>query len=205
MDSNNKYRQYVKNQYPEQYRLWLELEQDNKAALELPKDDIILRLEALAFRRGAVSAMSDTHYFCTPCDKTGEYNLVYQKSDDIYNKFGKLSLRYEKGVDVWKSCGRILKEGFYNLIEFDLLLDKMERSYWYWGKKDTKTRLPVLSMQQRKIYDDLPLVFSWAEGKEIAANSYMSIRTAQRFFGNNTFFQKVKKGAYMKKIIFNKM
>lgn len=202
MEISDKYRQHIENQYPDQYRQLLKLEQANEEALQLPKDIITVRMEALGFRRGAVIALSNMHHFCTPCDKNGEYNLVLQKGQDIYNRSGELSIRYESGVDVWKSCGRILKEGFYTIDEFTLLLEKMEKSQWYREKKDKK-RLPVLSILQRKVYDDLPLIFPWAQGKEIADNSGMPLRTAQRFFGNRILFDKVKNGTYMKKIIFN--
>lgn len=202
METDDKIRQYVKNQYPDQYRRWLELEKANKEAMQLPKDDIIIRLEAMGFHRGAVNALSDTHYVCTPCDKNGEHNLVVQIGDGIYSRSGDVSMRYEQGVDVWKSCGQILKEGFYTLDEFDLLLDRMERSHWYGEKKAIKARLPVLSLLQRKVYDSLPQIFAWSQGKEIAFNSGMPVRTAQRFFGNQFLFEKVKNGIYMKKIVF---
>src|SRR5687767_11052959 len=109
METNDKIRQYVKNQYPDQYRRWLELEQANKEAMQLPKDEIILRLEAMGFHRGAVNALSDTHYIRTPCDKIGEHNLIVQIGDGVYSKSGHKSMSYEQGVDVWKSCGQILK------------------------------------------------------------------------------------------------
>ncbi len=203
METNDRLMQYVKNQYPDQYRRWLELEQANKEAMQLPKDEIILRLEAMGFRRGAVNALSDTHYCSTPCDKDGEYNLVVQIGDGIYSRSGELSIRYEQGVDVWKSCGQILKEGFYTLDEFEMLLDRMERSHWYRGKNDNKKRLPVLSILQRKVYKSLPPIFLWAQGKEIAVNAGMPLRTTQRFFSNHALFDKVKNGTYMKKIIFD--
>lgn len=202
METNDRLRQFIKNQYPDQYRRWLDLEKANKEAMLLPKDDIIIRLEAMGFRRGAVNALSDTHYCATPCDKDGEYNLVIQIGDGIYSRSGELSMRYEQGVDVWKSCGQILKEGFYTLEEFDHLLDRMERSHWYLQKKANKAKLPVLSMLQRKVYDSLPKIFTWAQGKEIASNAGMPVRTAQRFFGNQVLFHKVKSGVYMKKIVF---
>lgn len=201
MDSNDKVRQYIKNQHPDQYRRLLELEQANREAMQRPKDVITLRLEALGFHRGAVIALSDTHYFSTPCDKQGEFNLVYQRGDGVYSKWGEKSISYDPGIDVWKSCGRILKEGFYTLDEFTLLLDRMEGSHWYREKRDKK-RLPVLSILQRKVYDALPPIFPWAQGKDVAVNSGMPSRTAQRFFGNTTLFHKVKNGSYMKKIIF---
>lgn len=202
MDTNDKYKQYVKNQYPDLYRRWLEHEQANKEAMQLPKDEIIIRLEAMGFRRGAVSALSDTHYCSTPCDKSGEHSVVVQIGDGVYSKTGEKSISYDQGVEVWKSCGQILKEGFYTLDEFDLLLDKMEQSLWYRGKRDGNARLPNLSMLQRKVYDTLPSIFTWAGGKELAVNSGMPARTAQRFFGNQVLFAKVKNGTYMKKIIF---
>ncbi len=197
-------RQYIKNQYPDQYRQLLRIEQANEDAMKRPKDEMTLRLEALGFRRGAVIALSDTHYFSTPSDRAGEYNLMYQRGDGVYSRYGELSIRYEQGVDVWKSCGQILKEGFYTLDEFDLVLDKMERSHWYKEKKDKK-RLPVLSILQRSVYDALPVTFSWAQGKEIAIQAGMPSRTAQRFFGNQSLFLKVKNGTYTKKIIFAEM
>ncbi|MBK9984488.1 MAG: hypothetical protein IPP15_19325 [Saprospiraceae bacterium] len=156
----------------------------------------------MCFRRGAVSALSDTHHFSTPCDKEGEYSITYQKGDGNYSSSGELNIRYEQGVDVWKSCGRILKEGFYTLDEFNQLLKKMEGSHWYREKKDKK-RLPVLSILQRKVYDALPLIFSWVQGREISTGCGMPVRTAQRFFGNHTIFYKVRKGTYMKKILYD--
>ncbi len=204
METNDRYRQYIKNQYPDQYRQLIRLEQANEEAMRQPKDEITLRLEALGFRRGAVIALSDTHYFSTPSDGAGEYNLVYQRGDGVYSKWGELSISYEPGVDVWKSYGRILKEGNYTLDEFNLLLGRMEGSHWYQEKKDKK-RLPVLSILQRRVYDTLPLIFAWGEGKGIAVNAGMPSRTAQRFFGNQHLFDKVKKGAYMKKIIFDRL
>lgn len=201
MDKTDKFRQYIKNQYPDQYRQLLRLEQANEETMQLPKDEITLRLEALGFHRGAVTALSDTHYFSTPCDKQGEFNLVYQRGDGVYSKWGELSITYEPGVDVWKSCGRILKEGFYTLGEFDSVLGKMEGSHWYREKKDKK-RLPVLSVLQRSVYDGLPLTFVWTHGKEVALKAGMPSRTAQRFFSNTTLFHKVKNGSYTKKIIF---
>ena len=203
MEPNDKLRQYIKNQYPDQYRQLLRLEQANEEAMRQPKDEMILRLEALGFRRIAVTALSDTHYFSTPCDKVGEHNLTFQKGESNYSRTGELSIRYEQGIDVWKSCGQILKEGFYTLDEFDMVLEKMERSCWYREKKDIKARLPVLSMLQRKVYDALPPIFLWAQGKEIAVNSGMPLRTAQRFFTNRVLFDKVKNGTYIKKIVFD--
>lgn len=203
METDDKIKQYVKNQYPDQYRRWLELEQANKEAMQLPKDDILIRIEELGFKRSAVNALSDTHYCSTPCDKKGEHSLVVQIGDGVYSRSGERSIRYEQGVDVYRSCGKILKEGFYTLDEFDLLLDKMERSHWYRGKKVTKTRIPVLSMLQRKVYDTLPQIFTWSQGKGVAVNSGMPLRTAQRFFSNHVMFDKVKQGTYMKKIIFD--
>ncbi len=204
MEINDTYRQHIKTQYPEQYRQLLRIEQANEEAMQLPKDAMTLRMEALGFRRGAVSALSNMHHFCTPCDKNGEYNLVLQKGQDIYNRSGELSIRYESGVDVWKSCGRILKEGFYTIDEFTLLLEKMEGSHWYREKRDKK-RLPVLSILQRKVYDALPLIFGWVQGKEVASQAGMPSRTAQRFFGNQLLFEKVRVGTYMKKIRFDGM
>jgi len=205
METNDKLRQYIKNQYPDQYRQLLRLEQANEEAMRHPKDEMTLRLEALGFRRIAVTALSDTHYFSTPCDKKGEHNLTFQKGDGNYSRTGELSISYEQGVDVWKSCGHILKEGFYTLEEFYLLLEKMERSHWYRGKKDINARLPVLSILQRKVYEALPPIFPWAQGKEIAVKTGMPLRTTQRFFGNHVLFDKVKNGSYMKKIIFDEM
>ncbi len=204
METNDKFRQFIENKYPDQYRQLLRLEQANEDAMKRPKDEMTRRLEALGFRRGAVIALSDTHYFSTPSDRAGEYNLMYQRGDGVYSRYGELSIRYEQGVDVWKSCGQILKEGFYTLDEFDLVLDKMERSHWYKEKKDKK-RLPVLSILQRSVYDALPVTFSWAQGKEIAIQAGMPSRTAQRFFGNQSLFLKVKNGTYTKKIIFAEM
>jgi hypothetical protein len=62
-----------------------------------------------------------------------------------------------------------------------------------------------LSILQRKVYDALPLGFTWAQGKEIAINAGMPSRTAQRFFGNLALFEKASKGAYVKKIVFSEM
>ncbi len=200
METKDRYRQYTKNQHEDLYRQWLKLEEANEEAMRLPKDEITLRLEALGFRRIGVTALSDTHYFSTPCDKEGEHGLTFQKGDGVYNRYGELSLTYEQGVDIFKSCGRILKEGFYTLDEFSLILDKMERSLWYREKKDKK-RLPLLSILQRKVYDALPPIFPWSKGKEVALQAGMPSRTAQRFFGNQVLFQKVKNGTYMKKII----
>lgn len=202
METNDRFHQWLKNQHPDDYRRLLRIQEANADAMQRPKDEMTLRLEALGFRRIAVTALSDTHYFSTPCDKEGECNLVYQIGDGVYSKSGEKSINYEQGVDVWKSCGHILKEGFYTLDEFDLLLDKMERSPWYRGKKDNKARLPVLTMLQRKVYNALPPTFSWSQGKELAVNASMPQRTAQRFFSNSYLFDKVKKGTYMKKIIF---
>ena len=203
METNDRYRQYVKNQYPDLYRQWQRLEQANEEAMQQPKDEIILRLEALGFRRVAVSALSDTHYFSS-YDKEGDHSLTYQRGDGNYSRTGQLSISYEQGVEVMKQCGRILKEGFYTLDEFHLLLEKMERSHWYREKKEKK-RLPVLSILQRKVYDALPVTFAWAQGKEIAVKADMPSRSAQRFFSKEALFQKVKKGTYMKKIIFAEM
>lgn len=202
MESNEKIRQYIKNQYPDQYRRLLEIEKANAEAMQLPKDSIILRLEALGFHRGAVNALSDSHFCLSPKDKVGDYSVVVQIGDGIYSKSGERSIFFEQGVSVEKSFGQILKVGFYTLEEFDLLLDRMERSQFYRGKKANKARLPVLSMLQRKVYEALPPIFTWAGGKEIATNFGMPTRTAQRFFGNTFLFDKVKKGTYMKKIIF---
>lgn len=204
METNDRYRQYIKNQHPDQYRRLLEMEQANKDAMLAPKDLLIRRLEALGFHRGAVSAMSDTHFFTTPSSRTGEYNLVYQRGDGVYSKWSGKSISYDPGIDVWKSCGRILKEGFYTLNEFDSVLDMMEGSHWYREKRDRK-RLPVFSAVHRSVYDALPLLFSWSQGKEIAVKAGMPSRTAQRFFGNPVLFEKARKGTYMKKIVFNEM
>ena len=171
--------------------------------MQQPKDEIILRLEALGFRRVAVSALSDTHYFSS-YDKEGEHSLTYQKGEGNYSRTGELSISYEQGVEVLLPCGRILKEGFYTFDEFYLLLDKMERSHWYRERREKK-RLPVLSILQRKVYDALPETFTWAQGKEVAIQADMPSRTAQRFFSKEALFQKVKNGTYMKKIIFNGM
>lgn len=205
MDTNDRVRQYIKNQFPDQYRQLLRLEQANKDAMQLPKDEMTLRLEALGFRRRAVTALSDTHYFSIPCDKKGESSLTLQRGDGIYSRSGELSIRFAQGVDVWKSCGQVLKAGFYPLDEFNLLLTKMERSRWYREKNDMKNRLPVLSRLQREIYVALPPIFRWEQGKAIAAESGMPSRTAQRFFGNTSLFDKVKNGTYMKKITFAEM
>ena len=201
METNDRLRQFIENQYPDEYRRLLRIEQANEHAMKLPRDEITLRLEALGFNRRAVTALSDTHCFSTPCDKGGEYNLVIQRGEGIYSRSGELSIRYEQGIDVWKSCGRILKEGFYTFVEFNLLLERMEGSHWYREKRDKK-RLPVLSILQRTVYDALPPIFPWAQGKEVAVNSGMPLRTAQRFFGNHRLFDKVRYGIYMKKIIY---
>ena len=205
METNDRFRQYLENQMPDEYRRLLKIEEANEVAMQLPKDEITLRLEALGFNRRAVTAMSDTHCFSTPCDKGGEYNLVIQKGAGIYSRSGELSIRYEQGVDVWKSCGRILKEGFYTLDEFTLLVEKMERSHWYREKNNIKSRLPMLTILQRTVYDALPLTFAWAQGKEIAINTGMPSRTAQRFFGNRLLFDKVRNGTYMKKVLYDGM
>lgn len=204
MDTTDKVRQWIKNQHPDQFRRLLEIEQANRDAMQEPKDDVTLRLEALGFRRCAVTALSDTHYFATPCDKKSEYTLVYQRGDGVYSKWGEKSITYDPGIDVWKSCGRILKEGFYSLDEFEAMLAKMEGNLWYRDKKDKK-RLPVLSLLQRSVYEGLPLTFRWSQGKETAIRAGMSSRSAQRFFGNTTLFDKVKTGSYMKKITFTEM
>lgn len=205
METNEKIRQYIKNQMPEDYERMLRIEEENRKAMQAPKDELTLRLEELGFHRRAVTALSDTHYFSTPCDKKGECNLLYQRGEGVYSKWGELSISYDPGVDVLMSCGHILKEGFYTLEEFDQLLDKMERSHWYKEKNSTKKRLPVLTILQRKVYDALPPGFTWAQGKEIAVNAGMPSRTAQRFFGNLALFVKARKGTYMKKIIFAEM
>jgi hypothetical protein len=205
METNDQFRQHIKNQYPEQYRQWLKIEEANEEAMKLPKDEMTLRLEALGFRRGAVNALSDTHYFCSPFDKNGEYNLAFQKGDGIYSRSGELSISYQPGFIVWKSYGRILKEGEYTLDEFNQLLDKMDRSHWYREKNNTVKRLPVMSTLQRNIYDALPQSFTWTQGKEIAIKAGIPSRSAQRFFGNLALFEKVRKGTYMKKILFAEM
>ncbi len=199
------YHQYIANKYPEHYQKLLQIEEANAAAMQKPKDEIILRLESIGFHRGAVNALSDTHYLSTPCDKKGDFNLIYQRGGNVYNDFGDLGFSYKKGVDVWKSCGQILKEGFYTLDEFNLVLDRMEGSRWYRSKGEGVRKLPVLTNLQRKVYIALPSIFSWAEGKDIAIQTGMPSRTAQRFFGNGALFDKVKNGFYMKKIIFEEM
>ena len=188
---------------PDEYRRLLKIEEANKEAMEMPKDEMTLRLESLGFRRIAVTAMSDTHYFSSPCDKNGESTITIQKGEGIYSKWGEMSIRYEQGVDVWKSCGHIFKEGFYTLEEFDSLLQRMERSNWYKGKKDTMQKLPVLTMLQRKVYDALPITFPWSQGNVIAVDAGMPSRTAQRFFSKQSLFHKVKNGLYMKRIIYS--
>ncbi|MEO6131186.1 MAG: hypothetical protein ABIQ02_05025, partial [Saprospiraceae bacterium] len=60
-------------------------------------------------------------------------------------------------------------------------MEKMEGGHWYREKKDNKTRLPVLSILQRKVFDSLPVIFQWGQGKEIATQAEMPVRTAQRF------------------------
>ncbi len=204
METKDRYRQFLENKYSNQYQELLRLEQANKEAMQLPKDSIIIRLESMGFRRAAVNALSDTHYCSTPCDKKGEHSLIVQIGDGVYSKSGEKSISYEQGVDASKSYGQILKEGFYTLDEFDLVLDKMERSHWYRRKTDTKTRL-LLSMLQRRVYDALPTIFPWSQGKVIAVDAGMPSRTAQRFFGNHVLFDKVRNGIYMKKIIFDEM
>jgi len=203
METNDRLREFIKNQHPDEYGRLLKLEEANEEAMQQPKDETTLRLEALGFRRIAVTAMSDTHYFCSPCDKNGESTITIQKGEGIYSKWGELSIQYEQGVDVWKSCGHIFKEGFYTLEEFDRLLKRMERSHWYRGKKDTMLRLPVLTILQRKVYDALPITFLWSQGKMIAVNAGMPSRTAQRFFSKQSLFHKVKSGIYMKRIIYS--
>ena len=93
METNDRYRQFIENQYPEQYRQWLKLEEANEEAMQEPKDEMTLRLEALGFRRCAVNALSDTHYFSTPCDKEGEHSLYLQRAEGSYNRFGELSIK----------------------------------------------------------------------------------------------------------------
>lgn len=205
MESNDRYRQWLKNQMPDEYNRLLRIEEENREAMAMPKDETTLRLESLGFRHIAVTAMSDTHYFSSPCDKTGESSITIQKGEGHYDRYGELSISYEQGVDVWKSCGHIFKEGFYTLEEFDKLLQKMEKSRWYREKKDAKTMLPELTILQRKVYDALPITFPWAQGKDIAVNAGMPSRTAQRFFGKKSLFHKVKNGIYLKKIIFAEM
>ncbi len=205
METNDRFRQWLKNQMPDEYRRLLKIEEANREAMQELKDEITLRLEAFGFRRSAVTALSDTHYFISPTEKKGECNLVYQRGDGVYSKWGELSISYDPGVDVLKSCGHILKGGFYTLEEFEQLLDKMERSPWYKEKNGTKKRLPVLTILQRKVYDSLPVTFTWSQGKEVAVNAGMPSRTAQRFFGNLALFEKARKGAYVKKILFTEM
>lgn len=205
METNERFRQWLKNQHPDDYRRLQRIQEANAEAMERPKDEFTTRLEALGFSRIAVTAISDTHYFCYPGDKKRENNLTIQKGEGIYDRYGYLSIGYEQGIDVYKSFGRLLTEGFYTFDEFSLLLDKMERSHWYQEKNGTKKRLPVLTILQRKVYDALPLSFSWAQGKEIAMNTGMPSRTAQRFFSNLVLFEKARKGAYVKKIIFAEM
>ena len=203
METNDRFRQYLKNQMPDEYRRLLKIEEANREAMQGPKDELTLRLEAVGFKRIAITAMSDTHYFSSPCDKAGESSITIQKGEGHYDRYGELSISYEQGVDVWKSCGHILKEGFYTLEEFDRLLQRMERSRWYRGKKDTMQRLPLLTMLQRKVYDALPITFPWSQGKMIAVNAGMPSRTAQRFFSKQSLFHKVKNGIYMKRIIYS--
>ena len=203
METNEKIREWLKNQHPDDYRRMLKIEEANKEAMEMPKDEMTLRLESLGFRRIAVTAMSDTHYFSSPCDKNGESTITVQKGEANYSRSGEVSIRYEQGVDVWKSCGHIFKEGFYTLEEFDKLLQKMEKSRWYREKKDAKTMLPELTILQRNVYDALPITFPWAQGKDIAINAGMPSRTAQRFFGKKSLFHKVKNGIYVKRIIYS--
>lgn len=203
METDERIRQFIKNQMPDDYRRLLKIEEANREAMEMPKDETTLRLEALGFRRIAVTAMSDTHYFTSPCDKNGDSSITVQKGEANYSRSGEVSIRYEQGVDVWKSCGQIFKEGFYTLEEFDRLLQRMERSNWYKGKKDTVLRLPVLTTLQRKVYDALPITFPWSQGKVIADEAGMPSRTAQRFFGRQALFYKVKIGVYMKLLIYS--
>ncbi len=205
METNDRYRQYIKNKYPEQYQILLEIEQANMKAMQLPKHPLVERLEVLGFRRIAVTALSDSHYFCMPGDKKGEHGLTFQKGEGNYGHNGDFCIQYQPGIDVFKSYGRILKEGFYRFDVFSQLLDKMERSHWYQEKNGTLKRLPVLTILQRKVYDSQPVTFTWAQGKEIAVNAGMPSRTAQRFFGNLVLFEKAKKGTYIKKIVFAEM
>lgn len=201
METEVKFREYLKNQMPDEYRRLLMIEKANYEALQQPKDELTIRLEELGFHRKAVTALSDTHYFITPCDKKGECNLVYQRGEGVYSKWGELSISYDSGVDVLKSCGHILKEGFYTLEEFHHLLLRMKKSNWYTGKKNIQ-RLPVLTLLQRKVYEALPVAFPWSQGKMIALEAGMPSRTAQRFFGRQALFHKVKSGIYMKQIIY---
>ena len=202
METNDRSRQYIKNQYPDQYRRLLEIEEANAEAMQQPKDEFTSRLESLGFIRIAVTAMSDTHYFAFPGDKKRENNLTIQKAEVTYDRYGNFCFGYEQGVDVFKSFGRLLAEGFYTLDEFTLLLGRLERSRWYKEKNGTKMRLPVLTTLQREVYDSLPATFTWAQGKQIAVNAGMPERTALRFFGNLILFEKAKKGLYVKKITF---
>jgi len=87
---------------------------------------------------------------------------------------------------------------------FALFLEKIEGSHRYQEKSDKK-RLPVLSILQRTVYDALPVTFVWTQGKEAALQAGMPLRTAQRFFANRVLFDKVKNGAYAKKIIFTEV
>lgn len=205
MDTNDRFRQYIKNQYPDDYRRLLRIEEANAEAMLRPKDELTTRMEALGFNRIAVTALSNTEYYSSPKDKKRENTITIQRGEGIYDRNGNLGIRYEQGVEVWKSYGRLLTEGFYTLDDFHLLLDKMERSHWYQEKNGTKKRLPVLTILQRKVYDSLPVTFTWAQGREIAIKAGMPSRTAQRFFGNLALFEKAKKGAYVKKIVFAEM
>ncbi len=205
METTDRFHQWLKNQYPDDYRRLQRIQEANAEAMERPKDEFTTRLEALGFSRIAVTAISDTHYFCYPGDKKRENNLTIQKGEGTYDRYGNLSIGYEQGIDVYKSFGRLLTEGFYTFDEFSLLLDKMERSHWYQEKNGTKKRLPVLTTLQREVYDSLPSTFTWSQGKEIAIKTGIPSRSAQRFFGNLALFEKVKKGTYMKKIIFAEM
>lgn len=205
METTDRFHQYLKNQHPDDYRRLLKIQEANAEAMQQPKDEMTLRLEALGFNRIAVTALSGTEYFALPGDKKRENNITIQKLEGVYDRYGKMSIRYDQGVDVWKSYGRLLTEGFYTLDEFSQLLDKMEKSHWYQEKNGTRKRLPVLTTLQRKVYKSLPVIFTWSQGKEIAIQAGMPSRTAQRFFGNLTLFEKARKGSYVKKIVFAEM
>lgn len=205
METTDRFHQYLKNQHPDDYRRLLKIQEANAEAMQQPKDEMTLRLEALGFNRIAVTALSGTEYFAFPGDKKRENNITIQRVEGVYDRYGKMSIRYDQGVDVWKSYGRLLTEGFYTLDEFSQLVDKMEKSHWYQEKNGTKKRLPVLTTLQRKVYNSLPVIFTWSQGKEIAIQAGMPSRTAQRFFGNLTLFEKARKGSYVKKIVFAEM
>lgn len=201
MKVDHNYREYIKYIYPREYRELIRFNQAKKGAMLLTKDEITLRLDAMGFCLCAISALSREHFFSTPCDSEGKYSLVIRKEEGFFELSNKLRIPFKPGVHVHRPCGPILAEGSYTLNEFNLLLDIMERSPWYRDKMDHTKQLPDFSILQVKVYGSLPKVFKWDHGKEIATLYGMSVRTAQRFFSNHSIFHRIKRGAYVKKIL----